>query len=68
MERTGRHLYEQHRENLLDQSLAETFPASDPVSIAQPGGDADTCASPRGAFAQPSFETSTARRMVEDGG
>jgi hypothetical protein len=29
---------ERHRENVLDQSLADTFPASDPVSITQPGG------------------------------
>jgi hypothetical protein len=36
-------MYE-HRENLLDQALAETFPASDAVSVAQPGGGADTCA------------------------
>lgn len=29
---------DRHRENVLDQSLADTFPASDAVSIAQPGG------------------------------
>jgi len=31
-------MYERHRENVLDQSLADTFPASDPVSVSQPGG------------------------------
>jgi hypothetical protein len=33
---------EQHREKLLDQALADTFPASDPVSVAQPGGGPDS--------------------------
>jgi hypothetical protein len=37
-EPSGRALYERHRENVLDQSLADTFPASDPVSMSQPGG------------------------------
>jgi len=41
-------MYERHRENVLDQSLADTFPASDPVSITQPGG---------GASVMPSDET-----------
>ena len=27
-----------HREDLLDAALAESFPASDPPSIVQPGG------------------------------
>lgn len=35
-------MYESHRENLLDQALADTFPASDAVSVAQPGGGAET--------------------------
>ena len=35
---SGGEIYERHRENVLDQSLADTFPASDAVSIAQPGG------------------------------
>ena len=26
-------MYERHRENVLDQSLADTFPASDPVAV-----------------------------------
>lgn len=29
---------EQHREDLLDEALEETFPASDPPSIARPAG------------------------------
>jgi hypothetical protein len=29
---------EEHRENLLDEALEETFPASDPPSIAKPAG------------------------------
>jgi hypothetical protein len=29
---------ERERETLLDQSLAATFPASDPLSVTQPGG------------------------------
>ena len=28
----------EHREELLDEALEETFPASDPPSIAQPPG------------------------------
>jgi hypothetical protein len=36
---SGGEICERHRENVLDQSLADTFPASDAVSIAQPGGD-----------------------------
>jgi hypothetical protein len=43
---------EGHRENLLDQALADTFPASDPVSVAQPGGGPDGGALPRDAPAQ----------------
>ena len=35
-------MYEKHLENLLDMSLADTFPASDPLSITQPGGGTDT--------------------------
>jgi hypothetical protein len=31
-------MYERHREQVLDRSLADTFPASDPVSVSQPGG------------------------------
>lgn len=33
---------ESESERLLDQSLAATFPASDPVSVTQPGGGPDT--------------------------
>ena len=33
---------ESNSEKLLDQSLAATFPASDPVSVTQPGGGPDT--------------------------
>ena len=29
---------ERHREDLLDEALEETFPASDPPSIARPAG------------------------------
>jgi hypothetical protein len=29
----------QHREELLDEALAETFPASDPVAMVQPAPD-----------------------------
>ena len=40
-------------ERLLDQALADTFPASDPVSAAQPGGGPDSGAPRPGAPAQP---------------
>ncbi len=39
---SGGGMYETHRENMLDQALADTFPASDAVSVAQPGGGAET--------------------------
>lgn len=41
---SGGHGNDKARENLLDQSLAATFPASDPVSVTQPGGGPDTSA------------------------
>ena len=44
-------MYDKHRENLLDQSLADTFPASDAVSIAQPGGGVDAIAMNVAGFA-----------------
>ena len=44
---------EGHREKLLDQALADTFPASDPVSAAQPGGGPDSGAPLPGTPAQP---------------
>jgi hypothetical protein len=34
-------MYERHQEKMLDESLAETFPASDAVSMSQPGGGFD---------------------------
>jgi hypothetical protein len=49
---SGEKMYDVHRENVLDQSLAETFPASDAVSIAQPGGGVDTSAAQLAAFEQ----------------
>ena len=39
---SGGGMHENHREHLLDQALADTFPASDAVSVAQPGGGAET--------------------------
>ena len=46
-------MVEGHREKQLDQALADTFPASDPVSAAQPGGGPDSGAPRPGAPAQP---------------
>jgi hypothetical protein len=46
-------MVEGHREKLLDQALADTFPASDPVSAAQPGGGEDGGAPRPDASAQP---------------
>jgi hypothetical protein len=46
-------MVEGHREKLLDQALADTFPASDPVSVAQPGGGPDNGAPRPDAPAQP---------------
>jgi hypothetical protein len=37
-------MYERHQEKMLDQSLADTFPASDAVSMSQPGGGFDNAA------------------------
>jgi hypothetical protein len=37
-------MYERHQEKMLDQSLADTFPASDAVSMSQPGGGLDNAA------------------------
>jgi hypothetical protein len=51
---------EGHREKLLDQALADTFPASDPVSVAQPGGGPDS-ATPRRDAPAPSQQTSRMR-------
>ena len=58
-------MYEKHRENLLDQSLADTFPASDPVSLAQPGGGAADLATQRIALARGPLKTSTMERAVD---
>ncbi|HSU44761.1 MAG TPA: hypothetical protein VLN42_11145 [Casimicrobiaceae bacterium] len=46
-------MIEGHREKLLDQALADTFPASDPVSVAQPGGGPQSAAPHPGAYPQP---------------
>jgi hypothetical protein len=56
----GGSMAEGHREKLLDQALADTFPASDPVSVAQPGGGPDSGAPRRDAPAQ-SQQTSRMR-------
>ena len=38
----GTEMYEPDRESVIDQSLIDTFPASDPLSITQPGGGPNT--------------------------
>lgn len=59
-------MHEKHHEHLLDQSLADTFPASDPVSLVQPGGGgADTLAMQRTAWASGPPKASTAERTVD---
>jgi hypothetical protein len=41
---TGESMYERHQDRMLDQSLADTFPASDAVSMSQSGGGFDNAA------------------------
>jgi len=53
-------MIEGHREKLLDQALADTFPASDPVSVAQPGGGAESAASQPSARPQPNKDVTAA--------
>ncbi len=38
--RLGRTGEENHEEDLIDEAIDESFPASDPPAIAHPGGDA----------------------------